>query len=101
MAAVARRQQRSEGLRAAVRIRPGVARTTVDGRHSDALVVCVTARSAGGAATQAALRAVAEAFGVPRRDVTLVTGATSRDKVIEVAGRSKQLARRLAELLGT
>ena len=54
-----------------------------------------------GAATQAVLRTVAEAFGVPRRDVTLVTGATSRDKVIEVAGRSKQLARRLAELLGT
>jgi len=78
MAAVARRQQRSEGLRAAVRIRP-----------------------AGGAAAQAVLRMVAEAFGVPRRDVTLVTGATSRDKVIEVAGRSKQLARRLAELLGT
>jgi len=44
---------------------------------------------------------VAEAFGVPRRDVTLVTGATSRDKVIEVAGPSKQLARRLGKLLGT
>ena len=101
MAAVARRQQRSEGLRAAVRIRPGVARTTVGGRHSDALVVCVTARPAGGAATQAVLRTVAEAFGVPRRDVTLVTGATSRDKVIEVAGPSKQLARRLGKLLGT
>ena len=101
MAAAARRQQRSEGLRVAVRVRPGVARTTVGGRHSDALVVCVTARPAGGAAAQAVLRMVAEAFGVPRRDVTLVTGATSRDKVIEVAGRSKQLARRLAELLGT
>ena len=100
MAAVARRQQRSEGLRAAVRIRPGVARTTVGGRHSDALVVCVTARPAGGAATQAVLRAAAEAFGVPRRDVTLVTGATSRDKVIEVAGPPIPLARRLSELLG-
>ena len=82
-------------------MRPGSARTAVGGRRGDALVVWVTARPAGGAATQAVLRAVAEAFGVPRRDVTLVTGATSRDKVIEVAGRSKQLARRLAELLGT
>jgi uncharacterized protein YggU (UPF0235/DUF167 family) len=43
---------------------------------------------------------VAEAFGVPRRDVTLVTGATSRDKVIEVAGPAGPLARRLSELLG-
>ena len=101
MAAVARRQQRSEGRRVAVRVRLGVARTTVGGRHGDALVVCVTAQPAGGAATQAVLRAAAEAFGVPRRDVTLVTGATSRDKVIEVAGPSKQLARRLGKLLGT
>ena len=101
MAAVARRHQRSEALRVAVRVRPGVARTAVSGCRGDALVVWVTARPAGGAAAQAVLRMVAEAFGVPRRDVTLVTGATSRDKVIEVAGRSKQLARRLAELLGT
>ena len=47
MAAVDRRQQRSEGLRVAVRVRLGVARTTVGGRHGDALVVCVTARPAG------------------------------------------------------
>ena len=83
-----------------MRVRPGAVRTAVGGRHGDALVVCVTARPAGGAATQAVLRAVAEAFGVPRRDVTLVTGATSRDKVIEVAGPAVPLARRLGELLG-
>ena len=83
-----------------MRVRPGAARTAVGGRHGDALVVHVTAPPAGGAATQAVLRAVAEAFGVPRRDVTLVTGATSRDKVIEIAGPPAPLARRLGELLG-
>jgi uncharacterized protein len=97
---VARRQQRSEALRIVVHVRPGAARTAVGGRHGDALVVWVTARPAGGAATQAVLRAVAEAFGVPRREVTLVTGATSRDKIIEVAGPPAPLSRRLSELLG-
>jgi uncharacterized protein YggU (UPF0235/DUF167 family) len=43
---------------------------------------------------------MAEAFGVPRRDVALVTGATSRDKILEVAGPAVRLARRLGELLG-
>ena len=100
MAAVARRHQRSEALRVAVRVRPGVARTAVSGCRGDALVVWVTARPAGGAATQAVLRAVAEAFGVPQRDVTLVTGTTSRDKVIEVAGPQVPLTRQLGELLG-
>jgi hypothetical protein len=72
----------------------------VGGRRGDALVVCVTARPAGGAATTAALRAVAGAFGVARSDATLVTGAASRDKVIDVAGPPGTLARRLGELLG-
>jgi uncharacterized protein YggU (UPF0235/DUF167 family) len=40
---------------------------------------------------------VADAFSV----VTLVTGATSRDKVIEVAGPPAVPAQRLGELLGS
>ncbi|MCR6704118.1 MAG: DUF167 domain-containing protein [Cellulomonas sp.] len=42
------------------------------------------ARAVDGAATEAALAAVADAFGVRRRHVDLVTGATSRDKVVEL-----------------
>ena len=87
-------------LRVAVRVRPGAARTAVGGRRGDALVVRVTARPTGGAATLAALRAVAGAFGVARSDVTLVTGAASRDKVVDIAGSPATLARRLDELLG-
>jgi hypothetical protein len=48
----------------------------------------------------AALRAVAGAFGVARSDVTLVTGAASRDKVVDIAGSPATLARRLDELRG-
>jgi hypothetical protein len=40
------------------------------------------------------------AFGVPGSHVTLVTGAASRDKVIEIAGPAGPLARRLQEMLG-
>jgi uncharacterized protein YggU (UPF0235/DUF167 family) len=39
-----------------------------------------------GKATEAALAAVAAAFGVRRSAVTLVTGASSRTKVVDVAG---------------
>jgi len=58
----------------------------VGGEHDGSLVVRVSARAADGKATTAALTAVAAAFGVPRRAVTLVAGATSRTKIIEVAG---------------
>ena len=68
------------------RVKPGASRTAVGGRYGDALVVAVSARAVDGKATGAALRAVADAFGVPRRDVTLVIGATSRDKFLEITG---------------
>ena len=49
------------------------------------------------AITGAALEAVASAFGVRRSAVTLVTGATSRTKVVDVPGADPaELARLLA-----
>jgi uncharacterized protein YggU (UPF0235/DUF167 family) len=65
------------------------------------LVVSVTPRATGGKATEAALRAVAAAFGVRRRDVSLVTGATSRDKVLEIDGVTADLSGRRDVLLGS
>jgi uncharacterized protein YggU (UPF0235/DUF167 family) len=47
------------------------------------------------------LRAAADAFGVPRSDVALVTGAASRDKVIEITGPPTSMTRRLEDLLGS
>jgi uncharacterized protein len=83
----------------AVRVRPGAARTEVCGRYGDALVVRVTARAVEGKATEAALRAVADAFGVRRRDVRLVSGTRSRDKVVDVEGDAAELAARLDRAL--
>lgn len=63
-------------------------------------MVAVTARAVDGKATEAALRAVAGAFDVKRRQVTLVTGATSRDKVVDIDGAEDELFARRAALLG-
>lgn len=72
-------------VRITVRVRPGSAQTRVGGEHDGALVVRVTARAVGGQATAAALAAVAEAFAVRRHAVTLVAGAASRTKIVDVA----------------
>jgi uncharacterized protein YggU (UPF0235/DUF167 family) len=58
----------------------------VGGEHDGALVVRVAARAVDGRATEAALAAVADAFGLRRSRVTLVRGPTSRTKVVEVEG---------------
>ena len=85
-------------LTVTVRVQPGSPRTAVGGARGEALVVRVTARPVQGKATEAALRAVAEAFGVRRADVRLVAGATSRDKVIRIDGDQDELTPILAAL---
>ena len=69
-----------------IRVRPGASRTAVGGAYGDALVVRVKERAVDGKATEAALRAVAAALAVPRRAVRLISGPTSRDKVVAVSG---------------
>ncbi len=69
-------------MRVEIRVRPGAPRTSVGGTYGDALVVRVQEQAVGGRATEAALRALAQAVGVRRADVALVTGATSRTKVV-------------------
>lgn len=84
--------------RVAIRVRPGASRTAVGGAYGDRLVVAVNARAVDGAATEAAVAAVAKAFAVRRRGVRLLTGATSRDKVVEVDLDPAEVAARLEEL---
>lgn len=82
-------------MRVTIRVQPGARRTAVGGERDGALVVRVGARAVQGRATEAALAAVADAFGVRRRAVALVAGATNRTKVIEVTGGDEAVLRRL------
>lgn len=93
-------------MRITVRVKPGASRTRVGGAYGSgaALVVAVNAPPVEGRATEAALRAVAKAFGLRPNEVTLVRGATSRDKVMElpdVLAGGVSTATRLRELLAT
>jgi uncharacterized protein YggU (UPF0235/DUF167 family) len=82
-------------VRVTIRVRPGAGRTAVGGGHDGALVVRVGARAVDGKATEAALAAVADAFGVRRSAVALVTGARSRTKVVDVDGGTDDVLRAL------
>ncbi|MBU6212827.1 MAG: DUF167 domain-containing protein [Actinomycetales bacterium] len=95
-------QRQDDHLAISVRVRPGASRQLVGGGYGDppALVVAVSAPAVDGRANEAVLRALAEAFEVPRRDVHLLTGAMSRTKLVRVAGSAHTLALRLHELLG-
>jgi uncharacterized protein len=78
-------------MRIAIRVKPGSARSGVGGEHAGALVVAVSARAVDGKATEAALAAVAGAFGVRRSAVRLVSGPASRTKIIDIDAGDPQV----------
>ena len=82
-------------VRITIWVRPGSAQPGVGGEHGGALIVRVSARAVDGKATEAALAAMAAAFGVCRRDVTLIAGATARSKIVEVDGATQETLGRL------
>lgn len=77
-------------MRVEILVRPNASETVVGGAHDGALVVRVVEPADAGRATDAALRAVAKAIAVPRGSVSLVRGATSRRKLIEIDVASDQ-----------
>ncbi len=83
-----------KGVRVRVRVIPRAKKDRVDGLHGDAVKIRVTAPPVEGAANDALVKFLAKALGVPRRDVSIVQGAHSRNKVISIVGVSKEEVRR-------
>ena len=71
-------------MRVEIHVRPSASRAAVGGQYGGALIVRVVEPAHAGRATDAALRAVAKAFGIPRGSVRLIRGAASRRKLIEI-----------------
>jgi len=65
-------------------VQPGAKRTEVAGRHGDALKIRLAAPPVDGKANAALLRFLSDAFDVPLRNVTLVRGESSRQKIVRI-----------------
>jgi uncharacterized protein (TIGR00251 family) len=77
-----------------VRVTPGARRDEVIGWSGDELRIRLRAPPEGGQANQALRRLLAEKLDIPRFAVEIVAGATSRRKLLRIAGASKQELRR-------
>jgi uncharacterized protein (TIGR00251 family) len=75
-----------------LRVVPGAHRPGIVGRHGDAWKVRVTAPPEDGRANDAVLDLLARTFDLPRGDVRLATGASSRDKVVVLEGLTDEVA---------
>jgi len=89
-------EKRDEGIwMLSIHAQPGAKRTEVAGLHGEALKVRVQAPALEDRANEALAEFLAERLGVARRDVTLVSGARSREKRFAVRGAGVDPARLL------
>ena len=83
-----------------MRLTPRASRAGVEGVRLDAagqayLQVRVTAPAEGGKANAALVKLLAKAWGMPKSDLTIVSGARERRKIVAVAGDPVALQQRL------
>jgi len=76
----------SESVRIRVRVKPGAHEERASREPDGSLFVSVKARARDGKANEAVVKAVAESLRVPKSQVRIVSGLSSRTKVLEVPG---------------
>lgn len=67
-----------------VRVQPRASSNEIVGYRDGILRVRLQAPPVDGAANEALVRFLADEFGVPRRQVRIVSGSGSRNKIVEV-----------------
>src|SRR5687767_6180090 len=88
--------ERGTSLRFSVRVQPRASRSAIVGVHGDALRVQLAAPPVDGAANEALTELLADALGIARTAVRVISGAASRGKVVEVDGANVENVLRLA-----
>jgi uncharacterized protein (TIGR00251 family) len=81
-------------LRLQVRVVPGAKSSAVGGRHGEGWKLRVTAPPERGRANRAVVELLSQCLGVAPRDVSIVSGVSGRDKIVELRGISPEEAER-------
>jgi uncharacterized protein (TIGR00251 family) len=86
--------------RVRLRVSPGARRSEIAGRYGEGWKVRVSAPAEDGRANDAVLALLAERLQLPRRSLTIVSGHSARDKVVEMAGIDAHESERRLERAG-
>jgi uncharacterized protein len=83
-------------VRFSVRLQPRASRNEIAGLQGTSLKVRVTAPPVDGLANEALIELLSKALNTSRRNVCIVSGHTSRTKLIEISDASLESVQRLA-----
>ncbi len=74
------------GVRIRLLIQPKASKNEVLGPHNGEIRIRLTSPPVDGKANESLIGFLSDLFRVPKRDITIVRGATSRHKMVEIAG---------------
>ena len=77
-----------DGCALVVRVHPGARKNDVAGLHAGAVKISIAAPPADGRANEALIAYLAKLLKVPRARISLVSGASTRSKVLRITGKS-------------
>jgi hypothetical protein len=75
------------GITLKVKVEPKSSRKGISGLIGDSLKVKVHSPPVGGAANEELIAILSKEFGIKKSDIQIVRGNSSRDKIVEIAGR--------------
>jgi uncharacterized protein (TIGR00251 family) len=90
------RREADDAMNLDIRVQPRARRDELGGVRDGRVLVRVTAPPVEGRANVAVCAAIARTVGVPRGRVSVVRGASSRDKVVRIEGVEDEAAVRAA-----
>jgi uncharacterized protein (TIGR00251 family) len=88
--------RRGDAVRFSVRLQPRASKNEIAGLQGNALKVRVTAPPVDGLANEALIELLSRALNTSRRNVCIVSGHTSRTKLIEISEVSLKSIQHLA-----
>jgi uncharacterized protein (TIGR00251 family) len=78
----------TDGCTLSVRVHPGARKNGATGIHADEVKIALTAPPVDGKANEALIAFLADALRLPRARIVLVSGLTSRAKILRITGKS-------------
>jgi hypothetical protein len=88
--------RRGDAVRFSVRLQPRASKNEIAGLQGVSLKVRVTAPPVDGLANEALIEFLSEALNISRRNVCIVSGHSSRTKVVEISEVNLESIQRLA-----
>ena len=84
-------------VRLSIRLQPRSSKNEIAGLQGDHLKIRVTAPPVEGMANEALVDFLSQSLKISRRNVCIVSGHSSRNKIVEVSGVELEAVQRLAD----